>query len=196
MSKLYITADWHFCHDKPFIYEDRGFSSVDEMNEEIVKRHNEVVGRNDLVYFLGDTMLNDSEGGLEYIKRLNGYFYWIWGNHDTENKKRMILEGVKNSEEVGDTIKITYNKVNLYLSHYPTETLNPRDLGLKQLVYNIHGHTHKKEKVKQDPNRLSLQYNVCLDAHDLYPVCIDDITAEIIEAYDESKLNEKEEEQE
>ena len=187
MSQLYITSDWHFCHDKPFIYEARGFSSVDEMNEEIVKRHNEVVGKNDLVYFLGDTVLNDNERGLEYIKRLNGYFYWIWGNHDTENKKRMILEGIKNSEEVGDAIKITYNKVNLYLSHYPTDTLNPRDSGLKQLVYSIHGHIHRKEKVKQDSNRLSLQYNICLDAHNLYPVRMDDITAEIIEAYDESK---------
>ena len=35
MDNVWITSDTHFCHSKPFLYEPRGFSSVEEMNEEI-----------------------------------------------------------------------------------------------------------------------------------------------------------------
>ena len=30
---IYLTSDWHFCHDQSFLYEPRGFKNVDEMNE-------------------------------------------------------------------------------------------------------------------------------------------------------------------
>ena len=34
---IYFTSDWHFCHNKPFIYESRGFKSIEEMNEIIIE---------------------------------------------------------------------------------------------------------------------------------------------------------------
>ena len=30
---LFFTSDWHFNHDREFVWKQRGFSSVDEMNE-------------------------------------------------------------------------------------------------------------------------------------------------------------------
>ena len=38
----WFTSDWHFCHDRAFIYEPRGFKNVYEMNETIIKNHNNV----------------------------------------------------------------------------------------------------------------------------------------------------------
>ena len=51
MSKIYLASDWHFNHNKPFIYEPRGFTNIEEMNEAIIKRHNSVVDDDDDVYF-------------------------------------------------------------------------------------------------------------------------------------------------
>ena len=35
---IYFSSDLHFLHDRAFIWGARGFESVDEMNEEIIKR--------------------------------------------------------------------------------------------------------------------------------------------------------------
>ena len=38
MNKIWLTSDLHFCHNRDFIYEPRGFASVHEMNEAIIKK--------------------------------------------------------------------------------------------------------------------------------------------------------------
>ena len=37
MNNVYFCSDFHFCHDRDFIYKPRGFDSVYEMNEQIIK---------------------------------------------------------------------------------------------------------------------------------------------------------------
>ena len=43
MAKDWITSDLHFCHDREFVWETRGFQNVEEMNEAIVERFNSVI---------------------------------------------------------------------------------------------------------------------------------------------------------
>ena len=43
MSKIWLTSDLHFLHNKEFLYKPRGFDSVEEMNEAIIERHNVLV---------------------------------------------------------------------------------------------------------------------------------------------------------
>ena len=83
---IYITSDWHFGHDRDFIYQPRGFSSVGEMNEEIIAKYNEIVKPEDDVYVLGDLMLGCNEVGLHCIKNLKGNIHVIRGNHDTNTR--------------------------------------------------------------------------------------------------------------
>ena len=80
---IWLCGDWHFCHSRGFIYEPRGFNSIEEMNETIVDRHNSIVLPEDDVYVLGDLMLNDNEKGIELIKQMNGKLHIAIGNHDT-----------------------------------------------------------------------------------------------------------------
>ena len=83
---IYLTSDWHFCHDQPFIYEPRGFKNIDEMNEAIIAKHNSIVSPEDDVIVLGDLMLNDTEKGIECVNRLNGNLHIVYGNHDTPKR--------------------------------------------------------------------------------------------------------------
>ncbi len=78
--KYFFTADEHYGHARVLEYCKRPFSSVEEMDEEIIKRHNAVVSAADLVVHVGDfTLGKDAE---PYIKRLNGKHIFIRGSHD------------------------------------------------------------------------------------------------------------------
>ena len=40
---IYITSDFHFCHNKEFLYKPRGFSSIEEMNIVLVENYNNII---------------------------------------------------------------------------------------------------------------------------------------------------------
>ena len=61
---IWLTSDWHFGHDREFIWKARGFASIEDMNEYIITAHNTMVNPDDDVYVLGDLMLGNSEKGI------------------------------------------------------------------------------------------------------------------------------------
>ena len=179
---IYFTSDWHFCHNKPFIYESRGFKSIEEMNEIIIENHNRVVKEEDIIYCLGDCMLNDNQKGMECINRLNGHKVIIRGNHCT-NTRIELYKNLPNTEVKGWVDMLKYGNYHFYLSHYPTITSNhDEDRPLKQIILNLHGHTHDRRKFYQDNPTM---YNVALDAHNNTPVSIDQIIEDIKAKRDE-----------
>ena len=174
---IYLTSDWHFSHPKLFIYEARGFSSAWEHDEEIIRRHNEIVTNDDIVYCLGDCMLGqDLSYGLSCMRRLNGQKYIIRGNHDTDNRWAAYSE-VYNVYPIGWSDVIKHDFGHSYLCHYPTETSSlEHDKPLKKQLVNFHGHTHSSNVFeKGNP----YQYNVSLDAHNCYPVSIEEAYQDI-----------------
>ncbi len=186
MSEIWITSDTHFCHDRAFLYEPRGFHSIDEMNEEIIKRWNSMVGQDDIVYLLGDVMLNDNIKGTECLERLNGHIYIALGNHDTDSRVWNYL-AAHNVVDVQLAYRFRYRKYHFYLSHYPTMTGNIEAESLRKVTINLFGHTHSKEKFYND---IPFMYNCALDAHNCYPVnleqVIEDCRNKVEENRDES----------
>ena len=175
---LWFTSDWHFNHNKEFVYAKRGYDSVYAMNEDIVKKHNERVAYDDVVYFLGDAMLNDVERALPYIKRLNGQFYAIIGNHDTEIKRSLLAE-LPNWHELGYAYVIKANGLRFYLSHYSSITASPNeDKKLKSRTICLYGHTHQLTNFYEDNPYI---YHVGVDSHQCAPVNIEQIIEEILE---------------
>ena len=51
---IYLSSDFHFGHQKSFIYEPRGFSSIEEHDKKIIENWNSIVNPEDEVYCLGD----------------------------------------------------------------------------------------------------------------------------------------------
>lgn len=81
--KIFFTSDHHFGHRGIIQMSDRSFLTVDDMDEELIKRWNERVRGSDIVYHLGDlTMGASAERGAEIFKRLRGRKHLIVGNHD------------------------------------------------------------------------------------------------------------------
>ena len=171
MSKIWVTSDWHFAHDRGFIYEPRGFYDVWEAADTILRNHNSLVAPEDDVYVCGDLMLNDNEAGLAYIKSMNGKLHIIRGNHDTDTRVALYKE-LPNVVEVVDACYIHYGKYHFYLTHFPCLTGNLEKESLKQMTLNIHGHTHSQLKFFQD---MPFCFHCGVDAHDNEPVLLDDV---------------------
>ena len=177
MSKIFVTSDLHFGHDKKFLWGPRGFNSSKEHDEAIIANWNSIVGHDDEVYVLGDLMLGDSEYGRDCVEKLNGFIYLIRGNHDTENRWREVYPAIAGVVKIGWSDVIKYRKYHFHLSHWPTQTANyDEDKPLKAKLISLSGHTHKQEKFH---NGEVLKYNVALDAHNNYPVLLDDIIEDI-----------------
>lgn len=186
--KIFITSDWHFNHDKEFVWKERGFSSVEEMNEEIIRRHNSIVYPQDTVYILGDNCLGGgSEETLaankELIERLNGKLIFINGNHCTDKRIEMY-RSCKNCIDAGkDAMRFKYKKYHFFLCHFPMLTAN-YDEGPKEVLLNLHGHTHQKTNFTEGSWS---NYHVGMDSHDCYPVLLDNIIEEIKAEYNRLK---------
>jgi calcineurin-like phosphoesterase family protein len=175
---IYFTSDFHFNHQKPFIYEPRGFSTAEEMNECIIQNFNKIVGFDDDVYVLGDLMLGGAErhqSGLDLISALNGKLHLVRGNHDSDKRWEAYRE-LHNVVEMENSIYLKYNHYHFYLSHYPSLTSNyDFDKPMKSRLLNLCGHTHTKDAFMH--SEIGYVYHVELDCHDMKPVSIVDVIA-------------------
>lgn len=175
MSKIFLTSDTHFGHDREFIWKVRGFNSVEEMNETIVQKWNEIVSAEDDAYILGDVILGNPDN-IEYVKRLSGKLHIVLGNHDTANREKMYRE-LPNVVEVAEVgIRLKYKKHHFVLTHYPMMTGNLEKESLKQMSLNLYGHTHQTSNFYND---MPFLYHVGVDSHDCYPALLDDIIEEM-----------------
>ena len=177
-SRIFITSDLHFGHNKDFIYEPRGFKSIEEHDETLIKNYNDIVNRNDIVYILGDVMLNNDSAGIAKLRRLNGVKHLVIGNHDTDTRIN-LYKSLWDVESVEYGYRFKYKKFNFFLSHYPTLTANHDDgKTLSRKTINLCGHYHTKDPfIDWDKGVI---YHCELDAHNNCPILIDDIIKEII----------------
>lgn len=179
MSKIFVTSDTHFGHDREFLWGPRGFTNYLDHDEYIIKQWNSVVGFEDIVYHLGDVMLGDNEYGMNCLRQLNGIIYIIPGNHDTSTRIKLyktlenvhVLEsGISGLEAAAATLK--YKKYNFYLSHHPTITSNLEKAPyLRMHLINLFGHTHQQKRFYED---MPYMFHVGMDSNNCTPVLLDD----------------------
>ena len=169
---IYFSSDLHFNHNKPFIYEPRGFKSIYDMNDTIIENFNSIITHDDDLYLLGDTFLGDLDAGISLFNQLPGKIHLVWGNHDTNTRSIAMTECPNVVEICSYASVLHYHKWHFYLSHYPTCTTNFDDYQkpLKQRILCLAGHTHSKEKFEPCGS-----YNVAVDAHSCFPVSIEEI---------------------
>lgn len=196
---IYFTSDHHFYHANIIRYCKRPFATVEEMNDEMLRRWNSVVRSDDIVYYLGDFSL--AKRPVEYfVPRLNGEKYLIMGNHDpchpchkkkAEAGKEIFLKAGFKSLELERTIEIAGQSV--LLNHMPyvvvQENSQHYDLKYKEFrpknkgLWLLHGHVHEKWKIK---NRM---INVGVDVWDFYPVPVTEVEKIILGAEHEKEVS-------
>lgn len=59
-DKVFFTSDTHFNHTNIIQFCQRPFKNADEMNEVIMANWSNVVGKDDIIFHLGDFCLGES----------------------------------------------------------------------------------------------------------------------------------------
>lgn len=186
--RKWFTSDQHFGHQNIIKYCNRPFATVEEMNEEIVRRHNAVVGPDDYVFFLGDVAMN-IDNVRKYVHRMHGKKHLVPGNHDLchpshkKSKKPGAMEQqLRNYAAAGfeSILSLAWRTPeDLLLSHMPykgsgdhADEPNERfaDYRLEDKGgFLLHGHRHGVWRKK---GRL---LDVGVDAWDFTPVSLEQI---------------------
>ena len=186
-ENLYFTADSHFNHANIIKFCNRPFNNVEQMNETLIDNWNQVVGKDDIVFHLGDFCLGGAAEWTKLLDRLNGKIYLILGNHDLKNIRQGFIQRF---EHVALQMFITVDKQKMYLSHYPFLCFEG---GYKD-VWQLFGHVHtRKNNTGIDAERLQYlyptQYDVGVDNNNFEPVSFEEVKAIIDRQVKQQKQN-------
>ena len=168
-------SDPHFGHGKISQLAGRGFHDVEDMNEGLIERYNDLVGPSDLCLWLGDCFFLPAHEAETIMDRLNGYKLLIRGNHD---RSAAWMTGI-GFELVAEELRMKIAGRRVRLSHYPYEGTKthtrpkeipglPHPKKVKGEVL-VHGHTHSPAKVSGN------MVHAGCDAWDLSPVPYEDL---------------------
>lgn len=169
----FFTADEHYDHKNMIEYSSRPFTSVDEMNEAMISRHNEIVGLDDTTIHVGDFTLRKNRGWIEnaLIKRLNGSHIFIIGSHDYWLDKPFV--GI-DTGPVRDIWQKEFNlgnggKIYIVACHYAMRTWPKSRHG----GWQVYGHAHGTLPP------VGKQLDVGVDTNNFYPYSLDDLVQRI-----------------
>ncbi|MBP2656742.1 MAG: phosphoesterase [Firmicutes bacterium] len=163
MGNIFMISDMHFGHKHIIRYENRPFATVDEMDNTMIQNWNQMIGKDDVVFVLGDVSFYNKEKTTQIIQSLHGYKTLIIGNHDEGRSVTWWRE--VGFEEVY-RYPIVYEKFYI-LSHDPLYMS-------KNMPYaNIHGHTHH---LKYEDTQF---FNVSVECINYTPMRFDEIKAVI-----------------
>ena len=170
---IFFTSDLHFGHKNILKYCNRPGNSVEEMDEGLIQNWNNTVGKDDIIFNLGDFAFASNQRWRELISRLNGKHYLILGNHDeVRYPGDFILELF---EGVYPELTLNIDGRYVYLHHYPYLCYGGAWRNPDNAVYQLFGHVHSGSNSSgKDSDRLihlfPYQYDVGVDNNDYKPV--------------------------
>ena len=162
---VYFISDYHFNHANIIKYCNRPFDDVKEMNKTLIRNHNKVVKKNDMVFILGDFCLGNRDVIKYFANKLHGRKILILGNHDGYNPKFYESAGF---EEVYK-YPILYKGFFL-LSH------EPAFINENCPYINIYGHIHNNPMYK---TYTSQSFCVSAERINYKPISFDEIKESI-----------------
>ena len=152
----WFTSDQHYGHTNVIGYNKRPFKTVEDMDEQLIKNFNSVVGSEDITIHAGDfCWLNKKEEVYKkYVSKLNGTHILLVGSHDhwQPNSAKYIWRKRIEGQLI---IVCHYAMLTWESSHYNS--------------WQLFGHSHGKLDL---PHK---QYDVGVDNNNLMPVSFNEI---------------------
>jgi len=161
-------------------YCNRPWNTIEEHDAALINNWNKKVGKNDLIYILGDFSIStNNQRIIGYANQLNGHKILIKGNHDKNNMPEGLFDEITLYKEIYD-----FN-YKIILFHYALENWLGsfgKDLrGESNKKSSIHLHAHSHGLSSNRPNR----YDVGVDSWNYEPVTL----AEILNSERTRQLN-------
>lgn len=192
---VFFTSDTHFGHINILKYCNRPFENINEHDKELIKRWNNKVGKDDIVFHLGDVGFEHPKKIHEYLEKLNGKIYLVIGNHDWRS---IIKQQAWRFEDITQQINMKIDGQHIILNHYPM--LCYSGVYREKPTWQLYGHVHSGPLSINgaDNSRLSMcystQYDVGVDNNNFAPVSFIELKNIIDNRIKDYKLNKKYEE--
>ena len=164
-QKIWITSDTHFNHANIINYCARPFKDVEEMNATLISKWNNSVGKEDIVWHLGDFAMGGAKEVEVLRAQLNGKIYLIRGNHDTKPNDWYRERGF---DRVYDK-PIVVDK-DVILSHEPI------DVNYGHMM-NFYGHVHNSTEY---PTITGSGACVCIERWEYLPLQFDRLKKNVL----------------
>ena len=169
MQKKYFIADTHFGEERIRKYENRPFENATQMDQELVRKWNDKVRSEDIVYILGDFGADGYES--EMLAKLNGKKILVKGNHDSKSNDAYRSFGF--SEVYDCPIIIEGFWILSHDALYVNENMP---------YANLFGHVHNSPIVK---NYSKQHYCVSVERIEYAPIDFEEIKTTISKLCDE-----------
>jgi calcineurin-like phosphoesterase family protein len=138
------------------------------MNKEIINNTNEMVGPNDDLYILGDTLLTRGHYPTRINEIMNSLrcnnIHYLLGNHDRplRDNRRMCPNKIRS---INDYLELSYKNTKVCLFHYPILEWNA------WFHRAIHLHSHVHNNLENAERRM----DVGVDAMNFAPISIEEV---------------------
>lgn len=170
--RYFFTSDQHLGHKNILGFQGRPFTTIEEHDAELIKRHNEVVKKDDVVIHAGDFAWKGNAKYVKktYIDKLNGNNVFIRGSHDGWMAKAYPQIWEKNIN--GQYIVVCHYAMRVWpRSHYDS--------------WHLYGHSHGKL-----PD-YGYSMDIGVDNWDFYPVSWEQIVEVMLNKNEEPERCEK-----
>jgi calcineurin-like phosphoesterase family protein len=157
---FFVTSDTWFGRQQILEIGKRiSFSSIDDMNEKLIKNWNSAVKNHDIVFHLGNFAW-DPHTAKNVLSRLNGEIHFLIGNADEALLE--VYHEFDNVTILEDQI-VDLPQYDSVICHYPLEVWHGKESG----TIHFHGHTVFSHKTDL---RFSNRVNACIDHWNYSPV--------------------------
>lgn len=195
-----FTSDLHLGHANIILTCGRNlegcgenFATVEEMNDFLIRKWNEKVKEDDIVYILGDLSYRSSISVKTYLKQLKGRKHLIVGNHDFQWQKN-ITNINDYFESVSDMKVIRLDEKLITLCYYPLLEWNGSRRAKNQqtsISWLIHGHIHNSRDngFEYIRDNLPCALNCGVDINGFEPVTFEELLINNNKWYGRSKYD-------
>lgn len=167
-QKIWACADSHHGHFNIMKYCNRPFKTTNEMDEKLIENWNSVVGKNDIIFHLGDFAFRNASNVSNYVNKLNGKITLLMGNHDKFSAVRnagfeRVIDGHLDLKIFDEN---TDREWGVFLFHYPLISWSSSYHGRS----SFHGHVHSGPFNHPFNQKAFNSYDVGVDNNNFTPI--------------------------
>jgi calcineurin-like phosphoesterase family protein len=139
-DNMFTASDYHFNHFNCIKFDNRPYSDIKQMNEDLVNKHNSITNKDSLTFIIGDVAMGrDVSEVVNYLESMKGDKVLVKGNHDhnflRDHKFRECFVMIDNYYSPD------LNGTKVVMQHYPIYEWDKMHRG----AIHLHGHIHTKQ---------------------------------------------------
>lgn len=172
-------SDTHFGHENILAECRPRFSSIDEMDETLIRNINRKMKKTDTLYIVGDFSFRSKRSPVEYLEAIKPKKILILGNHDRDWIKHLDQDQLERYfEGVYQQYSLKKHGLEIHFNHFPQLAWNRSHYFAQS--FSICGHIHDNRDSTVAARlfaQVPCQFNAGVDVNGFEPVTFEELVA-------------------